>query len=218
VNVKTNTVGEFQHTYTPQWVGDYDVTVSYGGDVVNHAAVSYTKEFTVEKRSLTVSIRVDGVAKNTRPFELSGTVIPAVGGVPISFIIVTPTGSLVESCRTSQTGSFTATIVPEELGPWEVLAQVETSELYAPSSSQLTTFEVVKLTIPEVIILKAQEFTEPPLLYVPVGLVAALAIGVGFKTGFIQNLRSKKGNVKVEEIIEEPKDATTYRRRSERKS
>jgi len=131
---------------------------------------------------------------------------------------VTPTGSLVESCRTSQTGSFSVTIVPEELGLWEALAQVEASELYAMSSSQLTSFEVVKLTIPEVIILKAQEFTEPPLLYVPVGLVAALAIGAGFKTGFIQNLRSKKGNVKVEEIIEEPKDATTYRRRSDRES
>ena len=218
VNVKTNTVGEFQHTYNPQWVGDYDVTVEYGGDAVNHAAVSYPRGFTVETRSFTVSTRVDGVAKNTRPFELSGTVSPAVGGVPISFIIVTPTGSLVESCRTSQTGSFTVTIVPEELGPWEAIAQVGASELYASSSSQLTTFEVVKLTIPEVIILKAQEFTEPPLLYVPVGLVAVLGIVVGFKTGFIQNLRSKKGNVKVEEIIEEPKDATTYRRRSDRKN
>ena len=218
VNVKTNTVGEFQHTYTPQWVGDYDVTVEYGGDAVNHAAVSYPRGFTVEPRSFTVSTRVDGVVKNTRPFELSGTVSPAVGGVPISFIIVTPTGSLVESCRTSQTGSFTVTIVPEELGPWEAIAQVGASELYASSSSQLTTFEVVKLTIPEVIILKAQKFTEPPLLYVPVGLVAALAIGVGFKTGFIQNLRSKKGSVKVEEIVEEPKDATTYRRRSDRKN
>lgn len=217
VAVKINTVGEFQCTYTPEWVGDYEVTLEYGGDAVNHAAVSYTKGFTVEKRSLTVSTRVDGVAKKTRPFELSGTVSPAVGGVTVSFIIVTPTGSLVESCGTSQTGSFSVTIVPEELGLWEALAQVEASELYAMSSSQLTSFEVVKLTIPEVIILKAQEFTEPPLLYVPVGLVAALAIGAGFKTGFIQNLRSKKKNVKVEEIIEEPKDTTSYRRRSNRK-
>ena len=217
VKVKTNTVGEFQHTYTPEWVGDYDVTVEYGGDVVNHAAVSSTRGFTVETRSLTVSTRVDGVAKNTRPFELSGTVSPAISGVTISFIIVTPTGSLVESCRTSQTGSFTVTIVPEELGLWEAIAQVEAGELYASSSSQLTSFEVVKLTIPEAIILKAQEFTEPPLLYVPVGLVAALGIGAGFKTGFIQNLRSKKKNVKVEEIIEEPKNETSYRRRSNRK-
>jgi hypothetical protein len=124
----------------------------------------------------------------------------------------------VESCKTSQTGSFAVTIVPEELGQWEAIAQVEAGELYAASSSQLTGFEVVKLTIPEVIILKAREFTKPPLLYVPVGLVAALGIGIGLKTGFIQNLRSKKGNVKVEEIVEEPKDATTYRRRSDRKS
>jgi hypothetical protein len=218
VKVKTNTVGEFQHTYTPEWVGDYDVTIEYSGDTVNHAAVSSNIEFTVEKRSFTVSTQVDRVAKKTRPFELSGTVSPAVQGVPMSFIIVTPTGSLVESCRTSQTGSFKVTIVPEELGLWEALAQVEAGELYAASSSQLTGFEVVKLTIPEVIILKAREFTKPPLLYVPVGLVAALGIGIGFKTGFIQNLRSKKGNVKVEEIVEEPKDATTYRRRSDRKS
>ena len=218
VNVKTNTVGEFQHTYTPQWVGGYEITIEYSGDTVNHAAVSYIKEFTVEKRSLTVSTQIDRVAKNTLPFELSGTVSPAVGGVPINFIIVTPTGSLVESCRTSQTGSFKVTIVPQELGLWEAIAQVETSELYFSSSSELTSFEVVKLTIPEVIILKAREFTEPPLLYVPVGLVAVLGIGVGLKTGFLQNLRSKKGNVKVKEIVEEPKDATKYRRRSDRKS
>ena len=165
-----------------------------------------------------MSTQIDRVAKNTLPFELSGTVSPAVGGVPISFIIVTPTGSLVESCRTSQTGSFKVTIVPEELGLWEALAQVETSELYFSSSSELTSFEVVKLSIPEVIILKAREFTEPPLLYVPVGLVAVLGIGVGLKTGFLQNLRSKKRNVKVKEIVEEPKDATKYRRRSDRKN
>ena len=218
VQVKTNTVGEFQHTYTPEWVGDYDVIVEYSGDAINHAAVSYANGFTVEKRSFTVSTRIDGIAKNTQPFELSGTVSPAVGGVPISFIIVTPTGNLVESCRTSQTGSFKVTIVPEELGQWEAIAQVEAGELYAASSSQLTSFEVVKLTIPEVIILKAKEFTKPPLLYVPVGLVAVLGIGIGFRTGFIQNLRSKKGNVKVEEIVEEPRDATTYRRRSDRKN
>ncbi len=216
VDLKTNTVGEFQCTYTPQWVGDYEVTVRYGGDGVNHAAVSTFKEFSVEKRSFTVSTRIDSVAKNTRPFELTGSVSPAVGGVPISFIIVTPTGSIVEVCRTSQTGSFGVTIVPEELGEWEVLAQVDAGELYVSSSSPLTPFEVVKLSIPEVIILKAQEFTEPPLLYVPVGLVAALGLGYGFKTGFIQNLRSKKGNVKVKEIVEDPKDATTYRRRSSR--
>jgi hypothetical protein len=144
-------------------------------------------------------------------------VSPAVGGVPISFIIVTPTGSIVESCRTSQTGSFGVTIVPEELGEWEAIAQVDAGELYESSSSPLTPFEVVKLSIPEVIILKAQEFTEPPLLYVPVGLVAALGLGYGFKTGFIQNLRSKKKSVKVKEIVEDPKDTTSYRRRSSRK-
>jgi len=217
VNIKTNTVGEFQYTYTPQWVGDYEVTIEYNGDGVNHAAVSQAKEFSVEKRRFTVSTQIDGVAKNTKPFELSGTVSPAVGGVPVSFIIVTPTDSFVESCRTSQTGSFSTIIVPEELGEWEAIAQVDTGELYESSSSQLTTFKVVKLSIPEVIILKAREFTEPPLLYVPVGLVAALGLGYGFKTGFIQNLRSKKGNVKVKEIVEEPKDATSYRRRSSRK-
>jgi hypothetical protein len=218
VDVKTNTVGEFQYTYTPQWVGDYEVTIEYGGNGVNHASVSHVKEFSVEKRSFTVSTRIDGVAKKTLPFELSGTVTPAVGGVPISFIIVTPTGSFVESCRTSQTGSFSTIVVPEELGDWEAIAQVDSGELYESSSSPLTPFKVVKLSIPEVIILKAREFTEPPLLYVPVGLVAVIGLGYGFKTGFIKNLRSKKGHVKVEEIVEEPNDATTYRRRSSRES
>ncbi len=217
VDVKTNTVGEFQYTYTPKWVGGYEATIEYGGDSVNHAAVSGVKEFSVEKRSFTVSTQIDSVAKKTRPFELSGTVSPAVRGVPITFIIVTPTGSFVDSCRTSQTGSFTAIVVPEELGKWEAIAQVDAGELFESSSSPLATFEVVKLSIPEVIVLKAREFTEPPLLYVPVGLVAAAGLGYGFKTGFIQNLRSKKGNVKVEEIVEEKsKDATSYRRRSSR--
>ena len=217
VTVKTNTVGEFQYTYTPQWVGDYEATVEYGGDGINHAAVSHIREFSVQKRSFTVSTNIDGVAKNTRPFELSGTVSPAVSGVPISFIIVTPTGSFVDSCRTTQTGSFSTIVVPEELGLWDAIAQVDAGELYESSSSPLATFEVVKLSIPEVIILKAQEFAKPPLLYVPVGLVAAVGLGYGYKTGFIKNLRSKKGSVKVEEIVEEPKDPTTYRRRSDRK-
>ncbi len=216
VDIKTNTVGEFQHTYTPPWVGNYEVTIEYGGDDVNHAAISNIKEFSVEKRSFTVSTQANSIAKNTLPFELKGTVIPAVRGVPITFIIVTPTGSIVESCRTSQTGAFSVIIVPEELGEWEAIAQVEAGELYEYSSGPLTTFEVVKLSIPEVIILKAQEFTEPPLLYLPVGLVAVLGLGYVFKTGYIQNLRSKKGNVKVKEIVEEPKDTSSYRRRGSR--
>ncbi|MBN2334215.1 hypothetical protein JXL21_01565, partial [Candidatus Bathyarchaeota archaeon] len=83
---------------------------------------------------------------------------------------------------------------------------------------------VVKLTIPETILLKAREFTRPPLLYVPVGLVAAVALGVGLKTGFIRSVVQRKGKVKVEELksdeVEEPdvKDASSYQRRSSRKS
>jgi hypothetical protein len=61
---------------------------------------------------------------------------------------------------------------------------------------------VVPLTIPEIIMLKAAEFAELPLLYLPVGLVVATVTGVGVKTGIVKSF-TKNGKGAVEEEKEE---------------
>ncbi|MBN2335786.1 hypothetical protein JXL21_09515, partial [Candidatus Bathyarchaeota archaeon] len=131
VKVMTGATGEYEYSFTPPWVGSYTVTLEYGGDGFCHASVTTENGFTVQKRTLVVTTSLgNSVAKETQPFQISGRVTPAIGRVPICVLVVSPTESFTQSCVTTGTGSFSITIVPEALGSWEILAQVETSEYY----------------------------------------------------------------------------------------
>jgi hypothetical protein len=149
-----------------------------------------------------------------------------MGGVPVNLVIVSPTNSLVESLTTSGSGTFTTTITTDSLGSWEILPQALSTGYSETSQGALLSFEVVPLTIPEIVMLKAAEFAQPPLVFLPAGLVVATVAGVGIKKGVFQGLfKNGKGAVKEEEASEgvngddtgEPsKEASTYRRRSSR--
>ena len=71
--------------------------------------------------------------------------------------------------------------------------------------------------------LKAAEFTEPPLIFLPAGLLVATMAGVELKTGFIRGvIKNGKGTVEEEEgegngeEAEPDEETSTYRRRSAR--
>jgi hypothetical protein len=225
--LKADTVGHMEHIYKPPAAGAYTASLLFPGDAINHPASSNTQEFTVTKQELTVTCNLSlNPGKENRPLTISGSVSPIMSGVPVSLVIVTPTTSLVESLTTSGTGSFTTTITTESLGTWEILPQVLSTAYNDASQGALISFEVVPLTIPEIVMLKAAEFTQPPLVYFPAGLVVATVAGLGVKTGLIKGvLKNGKGAVKDEEASEdangedtgEPaKETTTYRRRSDR--
>ncbi|MFH2110297.1 MAG: hypothetical protein ABIJ47_03435 [Candidatus Bathyarchaeota archaeon] len=227
ITVKVDTVGRVEYTYKPPAAGSYTATLLYLGDAVNHPASSIPQEFTVTKQALTVTCSLSiNPGKETQPLTISGSVSPAMGGIPVNLVIVSPTTSLVESLTTSGSGTFTTTITTDSLGAWEILPQTLSTGYSEASQGALISFEVVPLTIPEIVMLKAAEFTQPPLVYLPAGLVVATVAGVGVKTGLIKGvLKNGKSAVKEEEASEdvngedtgEPaKETSTYRRRSSR--
>jgi hypothetical protein len=223
IKVTSDTMGKFEYQYKPPKVGDYTLTILYEGDDVNHPTQSILKEFTVLKRDLSVQCSLNmNPAKITKSLTVRGTLFPAISGVPIDLIFVTPTGSLIESVISSGDGSFSVSIVPEELGLWELLAQVKNTEYYNPSQGDIIRFEVIQLTIPETIMAKALEFTKPPLLYAPIGLFVLSLGAIEMKTGFIRSsIKKIRGVKKPEEEVEgekeeKPTGVTSYKRRSSR--
>jgi hypothetical protein len=229
ITVATDTAGAFEYTYKPPTAGSYTATLVYVGDPIYHPAYSLAQGFTVAKRELTVSCSMSPIpAKETRPLTITGSVSPPMSGVPVNIVIVSPEESFVESVTTSAAGTFYASITPNVTGSWEVLPQVLSTAYNSPSQGGLISFQVVPLSIPEVIMYKAAEFTQPPLVFVPAGLVVAAVAGVEAKTGVIRGALGNgkgKGKGKAEEATaddkephEEDEDTSSYKRRSSRES
>jgi len=213
-NLQTDGEGSFTYEYKPTKIGEYDVTISYAGDEDYHSALSREKSFRVDKRKLLLSFDMDSHIKNKRPCTITGQVIPAITGLQIEFIFVSPEASFTEIVTTGREGAFSLTITPEVEGLWDVLPQLKVSELYDASQTQLVTFEVDKLTIIDTIMYKATEFTKPPLMFVPIGLSTVLVGGLVYKAKHAK----EQSEEDEQEIPEEEKTEglTSYKRRSSR--
>lgn len=221
--LKADTVGHMEHTYKPPAAGAYTASLLFPGDAVNHPASSNTQEFIVIKQELTITCNLSlNPGKENRPLTISGSVSPIMSDVPVNLVIVTPMTSYVTSLTTSVSGRFSTTITTDSLGTWDILPQVISTAYNEASQGDLISFEVVPLTIPEIVILKAAEFTEPPLVFVPAGLLVATVAGVELKTGFIRGvIKNGKDTEETEEEatseeVESDEDTYTYRRRSAR--
>jgi hypothetical protein len=229
ITVATDTAGDFQYTYKPPVTGSYTATLVYSGDPIYHIAYSTPQEFAVAKRELAVACSVSPLpAKQTRPLTITGSVSPPMAGVPVNIVIVSPEESFVESVTTSAAGTFSTSITPNITGSWETLPQVLSTAYNSPSQGGLVSFQVVPLSIPEVIMYKAIEFTQPPLIFVPAGLVVVAVAGVEVKTGVIRGAlgngkgkgkgKAKEATADVKEPYEEDEGASGYKRRSSRES
>jgi hypothetical protein len=222
--VSTDTAGDFQYTYKPPVTGSFTATLVYSGDAVYHVAYSIPQEFTVAKRELTVSCALStNPPKEKKPLTVAGLVAPALGGVPVNLVIVSPEESFVMTAITSTDGTFSASFTPNITGTWEILPQVLSTAYNPPSQGALMSIQVVPLTLPEMIIMKALEFTKPPLVLVPAGLAVVTVAGVEVKTGVIRGAfkngkgKPKKGAVPEPSAAKEDnKETTSYKRRSAR--
>jgi len=227
ITVATDTAGDFQYTYKPPVTGSFTATLVYSGDPVYHVASSIPQEFTVAKRELTVSCALSmNPPKEKKPLTISGMVTPPLGSVPVNVVIVSPEESFVLSTTTSAAGTFSASFTPNITGTWEILPQILSTAYNSPSQGTLMSIQVVPLTLPEVILMKAAEFTQPPLVLLPAGIVVAAVAGVEVKTGVIRGaLGNGKGKGKTKEAAadakephEEDEGTSSYKRRSSRES
>ena len=224
INVQTDGDGVFTYDYTPTKIGEYDITISYAGDEDYHKAVSREKSFRVDKRKLELVTEIENnEIKIERPMTVSGQVTPAVSGLEVEFIFVSSETSFVETVSTDRDGRFSVTIIPDVLGYWDMLPQLKVSELYDASQGSMTTFEVVKLTPVDIITYQAMKFTEPPLMYVLIGVGVVLVVVVLQKTGILDRIRGGSDedyDEEEEDEEEKPKQkkggATAYKRRSAR--
>ena len=229
IPVNTDTVGVFQYVYKPPVTGSFTASLVYPGDQVYHVASTAPQAFTVAKRQLTVSITLTpNPPKERVPLTIAGTVSPPMQGVPVNLVLASPEKTLVLSETTSAAGTFSASFTPNATGNWDILPQVLSTPYNEPTQGDLTTVTVAPLTLPEALMMKAAEFTRPPLVIVPAGLAVAAVAGVEAKTGVIRGaLRNGKAKPKEKEAPAEPgeakpdakvepKETTSYKRRSAR--
>ena len=219
INIQTDGDGAFNYDYTPTKIGEYDVTITYAGDEDYHSAVSREKSFRVDKRKLDLYCELsDSPYKVEREMTITGQVTPSVSGLQVEFIFVTPESSFVETTTTGRDGMFKLSVTPEVIGLWDMLPQLQVSELYDTSQGALISFEVSELTIVDMIVYRAMTFTTPPLMYVPIGLVTAVVGWFLMKTDFVKSRLNKEKEDEEEEPAEDesPKGATGYKRRSAR--
>ena len=221
INIQTDGDGIFTYDYKPTKIGEYDLTVSYAGDEDYHSAVSREKSFRVDKRKLAVETEIEtSPVKVERSMTVSGRIIPPVSGLEVEFIFVSPDTSFTETVASDRNGLFSVSIVPEVVGYWDMLPQLKVTELYDASQGDMITFEVQNLTPVDIIIYQAMKFLEPPLMYIPIGLVVVLIAVIIQKTGLIDRIRGYEEDDEYEDEDEDEEEesngATSYRRRSER--
>jgi hypothetical protein len=218
INIQTDGEGVFSYDYKPTKIGEHDVTISYAGDEDYHSAVSREKSFRVDKRKLDLTCELGAAPyKNERTLTITGQVTPSVSGLAVEIMFVSPENSFVETVSTGREGGFSLTITPEVIGTWDMLPQLKVSELYDASQGSLISFEVENLTPVDIIVYKAMAFTTPPLMYVPIGLTAALVAVLLMRTGFVKKRLNKEDEEEEAASEEETlKGATGYKRRSSR--
>ncbi|MCJ7732225.1 Ig-like domain-containing protein, partial [Candidatus Bathyarchaeota archaeon] len=218
INIQTDGDGVFSYDYKPTKIGEHDVTISYAGDEDYHSAVSREKSFRVDKRKLDLTCELGAAPyKNERTLTITGQVTPSVSGLDVEIMFVSPDSSFIETVTTGREGGFSLTITPEVIGTWDMLPQLKVSELYDASQGFLISFEVVNLTPVDIIVYKAMAFTTPPLMYVPIGLAAALVAVLLMRTDFVKKRLNKEDEEEEAASEEEtPKGATGYKRRSSR--
>ena len=220
INIQTDGDGVFTYDYKPTKIGEYDITISYAGDEDYHEAVSREKSFRVDKRKLELSCVIENEEiKVERPLTVSGVVSPAVNGLEVEFIFVSPETSFIETVTSDREGKFSLTITPEVLGYWDMLPQLRVSELFDTSQGEMITFEVAKLTPVDIVTYQAIKFTEPPLMYVAIGIGVVVLVILLQRFGVLDKLRrvdEDDPEEDEEDESEKPSGAISYKRRSAR--
>jgi hypothetical protein len=227
INLKTEGDGSFEYDYKPTHTGIYAISLSYAGDEDHHSSISVEKSFQVDPRDLQlICLLGKPPYKSTLPFEVHGKVIPAIQGLKVEIIFVSPDNSFVEIATTRGDGSYRIVIEPETVGNWELLPQLKISDLFEASQGSLIQFEIVNLSPIDIVRMKVLEFTEPPLLYAPIGGFTFVLAVIEFRTGFVRK-RFKNSDEEPEEDEDrldtetddqEKVGTTKYKRRSTRNS
>ena len=216
INLQTDGEGSFTYDYKPTKIGEHDITISYLGDEDYHPTVSEEKSFRVDKRKLELSCELDNSDyKVKRAMTISGQLTPGVNGIEIEIIFVTPISSFVNKTNTARDGSFSLTITPKEVGSWEMLPQIKTTELFDASQGELLSFEVKDLTLYDVAMYKANELTKPPVIYILIVIFIAILGSLLMRTEYVKERLNKKQEEK-ESPEEIDGELTGYKRRSSR--
>jgi hypothetical protein len=218
IEITTEQDGEFSHDFMPTLEGDYQLVVVFAGDNDYYASTSETKAFSVKKQELEVHSQIETQEiKKQFPVTVKGSITPKIPQVVLDIIFISSGNSFVQNVTTDPNGEFVTTITPKEDGEWQVLPQVQETNLLASSQGELLSFMVQKPTFFDILYLRAIVLVSPPWIY---GLIGIVLIGIGgfeFRTGIIRRtIRGEPDESDEEEYMSARDDATSYRRRSNR--
>jgi hypothetical protein len=141
--VKTDSVGNFSDTYTPDMGGVWSITASWGGDH-EYAVASNTTLLTVEKvaQTLTVTLSKEGMTLGDT-LEISGSLSPTLVDAIIKLYISGPEGAIItKEAKTSPQGTYASEFTPDSKGAWIITATFSGDNLHKAASSQSVTLHV----------------------------------------------------------------------------
>lgn len=221
-DIETDEDGRFILAYGPPQDGSYTVSFTFDGDENHMSAISPLKSFTVTKPELELNIGIDtSEYKLNQSVIIQGSVSPPTAGVILDLNIVTPTTYRVESVVTTDAGTFYATIIPSELGTWEILPQLRNTNLTSVASNEVVRFNVIQLTTTEKLVQFLQPMTKFPGVIIPVGLIITIIVGLELKTGYFRSLLEKQNEKKAQDETPEEESKSngpsSYRMRSKKK-
>jgi len=122
--VASSSDGSYSYTWTPTFVGSYQLKASWEGDSSHIGAASTAESVTVAKISTTISCSVSpSEVTEGDSITVSGSISPTVSGKTITLTYKKPDGSTFDrTVTTGSDGSYSDSYKSEAIGSWSVSA------------------------------------------------------------------------------------------------
>jgi len=138
-SVQVDMDGSFSYEYTPETLGNWNVTAIYQGDEAHFGTVTEKKAFKVVKMSTSIDFALsDKVIDIGGKVNITGNISPAVKEKAIEIHFTMPNGSTIKKIAyTDSHGRFKLDFTPSMAGKWNVQAFFLGDNVYLPSISRL---------------------------------------------------------------------------------
>ena len=98
---------------------------------------------------LTISLSPSSV-KQEDTVTVTGTIVPGIAGAVVTLTYTKPGGAiLTRAVRTDQDGSYSDSLVPEDVGTWQVTASWQGDATHAAAETDIVMFQVLELSFIE---------------------------------------------------------------------
>ena len=176
--VTTADSGHFNHIFTPDTTGDWQVSAHFAGDDASLPASSETLSFAVSSRSTSLTCTLsDEEIELGREVTISGAFSLEMAGLIVELTATSGNATRLYA-TTSADGSYNATFKPDAKGTWEIRARVQGDGFrYEGAESPVAELAAIAPRLTTRILRLPSFLVRPPYLYGVLGGVGGM-VGV----------------------------------------